>query len=953
MQIKIKRIILATFLALGFVFPAHAAVKTKSALTSEINSQFPNNNAGSITPAILRSVTGDIVDSSQQTPVVNAQVGTTYTILLGDFGKVITLNNASSIAIAIPQANGSFTNFNVYVSNEGIGTAIITPTVSTINGAASLTLLSGQGVWIISDGTNYKTPPGKTSALTLSITNADVAPAAGIVYSKLNLTSSLVAGDVNTSNLNLWQSTIGVRQALTTGLSFYVRTDGNDSNSCLVNNSGGACLTLQGAWNKIANGYDLRGFTATVNISNGTYAAGMLDLNAPAVGGPVSFVGNVGTPGNVIISASSGDCFEISQSVITISGMKLTNSGGSDVHAYRSGVINISSGIEFGAASESHMFADNEGQIIAQGNYTINGNAPYHWLGHTEGYISVISKTVTLSGTPTFSSTFAYAVRGGVMEVADNTYTGSATGIRFITDNGGSIYTNCSLTCLPGDAAGQNNAGFYNNVSSGGITGPASSTNNAIMRWDGTTGTVAQDSAVLIADTTGIISGTKGITLSGSTSGSLAITSAAVSGSNSLKFPAGTTDFSATGGTSQVIKQTSAGGALTVGQLAASDLSNGTSGSGAVCLVASCSMATPILGAATATSLSLSGLTASSAIATDGSKNLVSVTNTGSGNNVLATTPTVTGISSNNYAVTGSSPSANGIYLPTANTIGLTARNLDAMRLTNPASSVNYWSLSGAATGSSLTMQAAGSDSNIALYFMSKGISNLFFATQGSTSNVQMAVGDVSSSVNYLQFNGGATGNSPQFLANGSDSNIGANFIAKGAGTINLSSNLSATNINFSVAHSTTSAVNYVQATGAVTTAAPSLTSTGSDSNVPLRLDTKGTGAVISYTGGTERMRIDSKSHLGYTATAPTISSCGTTPSTARGTDSAGEVTEGTTATGCTITFANSGYTAAPYCVVTSQTQLAAFTYAISTTAITVTNTSTSNDKINWVCHGT
>ena len=45
---------------------------------------------------------------------------------------------------------------------------------------------------------------------------------------------------------------------------------------------------------------------------------------------------------------------------------------------------------------------------------------------------------------------------------------------------------------------------------------------------------------------------------------------------------------------------------------------------------------------ATLGGLLLSGLTASSAVATDGSKNLVSVTNTGSGNNVLATSPTLT-----------------------------------------------------------------------------------------------------------------------------------------------------------------------------------------------------------------------------------------------------------------------------------------------------------------------
>lgn len=53
-------------------------------------------------------------------------------------------------------------------------------------------------------------------------------------------------------------------------------------------------------------------------------------------------------------------------------------------------------------------------------------------------------------------------------------------------------------------------------------------------------------------------------------------------------------DLSATGGTSQVLKQNSAGAAITVAQLAASDLSNGTTGSGAVALAGSPTFTTKI-----------------------------------------------------------------------------------------------------------------------------------------------------------------------------------------------------------------------------------------------------------------------------------------------------------------------------------------------------------------------
>lgn len=60
-------------------------------------------------------------------------------------------------------------------------------------------------------------------------------------------------------------------------------------------------------------------------------------------------------------------------------------------------------------------------------------------------------------------------------------------------------------------------------------------------------------------------------------------------------------DLSATGGTSQVLRQSTSGGTITVSQLAASDLSNGTTGSGAVVLAGSPTITTAVLGSSTAT----------------------------------------------------------------------------------------------------------------------------------------------------------------------------------------------------------------------------------------------------------------------------------------------------------------------------------------------------------------
>lgn len=82
--------------------------------------------------------------------------------------------------------------------------------------------------------------------------------------------------------------------------------------------------------------------------------------------------------------------------------------------------------------------------------------------------------------------------------------------------------------------------------------------------------------------------------------------------------------------------------ATTVAKIQGTTVS-GTTGSGNVVFSTSPSLTTPNIGAASGTSLSLSGLTASQAVFTDGSKNLVSNPITGTGNVVMSASPTLTG----------------------------------------------------------------------------------------------------------------------------------------------------------------------------------------------------------------------------------------------------------------------------------------------------------------------
>lgn len=97
---------------------------------------------------------------------VNAQTGTTYTVLTGDRNKLVTFSNASAVAVTLPQAGsaGFADNYVFSAVNRGAGLVTITPTTSTIDGASTLTLATNQGVMIFSDGTNYFTNRGRATA---------------------------------------------------------------------------------------------------------------------------------------------------------------------------------------------------------------------------------------------------------------------------------------------------------------------------------------------------------------------------------------------------------------------------------------------------------------------------------------------------------------------------------------------------------------------------------------------------------------------------------------------------------------------------------------------------------------------------------------------------------------------------------------------------------------------
>jgi hypothetical protein len=196
-------------------------------------------------------------------------------------------------------------------------------------------------------------------------------------------------------------------------------------------------------------------------------------------------------------------------------------------------------------------------------------------------------------------------------------------------------------------------------------------------------------------------------------------------------------------------------------------------------------------------------------------------------------------------SMTGSDPSINfqlttkgngGHYIQT------NSFNQTQLLVSHTASAVNYLQVTGAVTGGSPSITAAGSDAAVNMVLSSKSSGSIFNYTNNG-SQLQFAVAHTASAVNYIQVTGAATNFIPAISAQGSDPTIGMGYYAKG-GSSHYFSGSSIFAPQFKVGYSSASAVNYLQAIGSVASSAPVLSAQGSDTDVGINLTAKGNGSV-------------------------------------------------------------------------------------------------------------
>lgn len=263
------------------------------------------------------------------------------------------------------------------------------------------------------------------------------------------------------------------RELLSAARTYYVRTDGSDSNAGLANTSGGAFLTIQKAID-IASSIDTAVYDITIQIAAGTYATATGNVcKSGGGGGKIIIVGDETTPGNVIVDVTGAmstttaifACSAV-RTTYSIRGVKLTASTATGTifgmwAAFGSLLEfqNVQFAFGSGALTVQHVRAQDNASVSATGDYSIlnAGATTTHYSIVGGGIIRVQARTITLAATLAFAN-FAECVRAGIILANSNTYdetAGAATGSQYNSTENSVIYVaGAGAGYFPGNVGG-------------------------------------------------------------------------------------------------------------------------------------------------------------------------------------------------------------------------------------------------------------------------------------------------------------------------------------------------------------------------------------------------------------------------------------------------------------------------------------------------------------------
>lgn len=343
---------------------------------------------------------------------------------------------------------------NTSISNLAAGAAVsatdVVPNVQ-VAGVGPVKTTAAQLKTFMSDSPTLVTPTLGVATAT-SINKVTItAPATSATVTPTNGTTTVLSGGT-------------LREVLTGNRTYYVRTDGSDSNDGLANTAAGAFLTIQKAVNVVA-ALDISIYNVTIKLGNsGTWTAGCT-VSAPWIGsGEVTLQGDTTTPANTVISVTGGNAISVASGArLAVQAFKMSTTTSGNCLNADGGLIRIVGALDFGACANFQISAVNGARVFANfgaGAYTISGGAWAHWFADATATMSIRYTTITLTGTPAFSVQFAQINACSVILVDGITFSGSATGTRYLVQTNAVLNTSGGgANYLPGNAGGSTATG--------------------------------------------------------------------------------------------------------------------------------------------------------------------------------------------------------------------------------------------------------------------------------------------------------------------------------------------------------------------------------------------------------------------------------------------------------------------------------------------------------------
>lgn len=255
----------------------------------------------------------------------------------------------------------------------------------------------------------------------------------------------------------VWLPNSPRRELLDASRTYFVRTDGNDSNDGLSDTPPGAFATVQRAVDAAA-ALDLATFAVTIQVGPGTYTD-PVELKPYIGAGPISIVGSPAAPGQVVLH-TTGDCIRADGAIsrYVLNGLRL-KCPGTCLYA-NGGALCEFTNIEFDG-SGTHIYARAGAAIQAtdSGAYAItSASFARHAYANLPGAsVAAYGNTVTLPAAgASIASEFTQAKRATAINLGGCTFVNgaSATGKKYVVQENAILITGGAAPSLPGDADG-------------------------------------------------------------------------------------------------------------------------------------------------------------------------------------------------------------------------------------------------------------------------------------------------------------------------------------------------------------------------------------------------------------------------------------------------------------------------------------------------------------------